>query len=645
MIQVYADGKLAYNSLMEGFELVSLKTTIGMNTGGTAEIVLPLGHPAYSMFVDYRTIVTIYRDGKLRFRGRALYHADNFYGQRTITCEGEMCLLRDGITRPYLYQDTPANIFTEVIQSYNAQVESFKQFRIGTITVVDANDYVRLESESAETTLDTINKLVERCGGYVVFSEAIPGIRLINWYATLDYQSDQIIEFGENLLDFSRTGANTTNLATGIVPYGAKDEKTKKRLTIESVNGGKDYILAEDAQAVRGTVMATATWDDVTKPENLLKKAQALLEERKTFITSLELTALDLSYMDKRLDSFNVGDKIRVVSAPHGVDALFQLTQMTEDMVNPANSRIILGKDIPSLTSADVAGDFNSQRVIESTVAGLKTDYGMDVDQVASDVEARVLEKTSGIYVRQDAATELLTSLGLQISNEADTRATADQTLQTKIDNEVSARAGVINKVNGVVNISGGAPVKILGGKVEIDGTEIHMGKELRFLNESGIRIADKDGNFYYVLRVDASNNCFVGNDYAELYLRAKTAVYLHKTGATVTSDAREKENIGELPEAYVDMLDKLTPVRFTYKGRDPGKYHVGFTAQDVAAAMESSGLSAGDFGGFVDLKGDGSLLGLVYDEFIGLLLQKLRKQDAALAELKTRINKLEGKT
>ncbi len=621
MIQIYADGALAYDSRLEDYDLVGLKVTTGLNVGGTAEIILPRNHPAYTSFTGHKTIVTIYRDGVLRFRGRALYSSENFYGQKTITCEGEMCLLRDTINRPYLYQATPRSCFVTLINAHNSATDPEKKFTVGEVTVTDPNDYIRLESESAETTMDTLNKLLERCGGYITFTEAEDGSRAINWLATLDRQSGQLIEFGENLLDFSSTGANTTSLATGVVPYGAKDEKTKKRLTIESVNGGKDYLLAADAVAVRGTIMATAVWDDVTEPANLLKKAQAYLEEHKVFITSLELTALDLSYLDKDLDSFAVGDMVQVVSVPHGVNENFQLSRMTEDLINPANSTITLGKEQQSLTGSDVAGDHKSQNEIEA----VKVNYSTDVEKVTASVETSVLEKASLIYVPQDAMAALEEEL-----------AKTDETLLARIVAEENARAGMISKFDGIVHLGGGAPINMLGGKIDIDGSEINFKKEARFLNESGVRIADKDGNFYYVLRVDGSNNCFVGNDYCNLYLRGKDAVYLHKTGAVVTSDRRQKNSIEALPEAYLQVLDSLAPVRFRYNGRGD-KYHVGFIAQEVKEALTGAGLSGQDFGGFVDVDGDGSNLGLAYDEFIGLLLEKTRR-------LETRLKALEEK-
>lgn len=604
MIQVFADGVLTYDSRLTRLDLLGLKTTIGLNVGGTAEITMPMGHPAYNSYISHRTLVTIYRDGKLRFRGRSLYNADSFYGQRTITCEGELCFLRDSISRPESYSSTPERILRALINAHNAQVDDFKQFTLGTVTVPD--ETIKLPVENAETTLATVNKLLEACGGYIVFTDAEDGTRAINWLQELTSRSSQVIEFGENLLDFSSTGANTKALATGIIPYGAKTS-TKKRLTIESVNDGKDYIIAEDAKAIRGIIMTTATWDDVTEASVLLTKARAYLEDAKVFITSLELTALDLSYLDKDIDSFSAGDMIRVVSLPHGIDEDFQLTQLTEDLLNPEKSKVTMGKDIQSLTGADVAGDKTTQSAIDKTASQMGEP--VDVDAVASVVEQNMVGK----YVTPDQLTGYAS--------------------QAALDAEVSARAGAINKVNGVVNISGGAPINILGGKIDINGSEINFGKEVRFLNGLGIRIADKDGNFYYVLRVDDANSCVVGNDYTNLYLRGKDAVYLYKTGAVVTSDQREKNSVEELPEAYMAMLDKLTPMRFKYNGRGD-RYHVGFIAQDVEQAMTEAGLDHEAFGGFVDLNGDGSHLGLAYDEFIGLLLQKIRRLEKRLDEM-----------
>lgn len=397
MIQIYADGVVTYDSRLEAYDLQGLTVTTGLNKGGTAEIIMPPGHPAYDAYTSYRTVVEIQRDGVTLFRGRALYPVDDFQNMRTVVCEGELCFFGDAVSRPYLYRDTPAAVFAAVVETYNAQVEPFKQFRVGAVTVTDPNDYIRLESQNATSVLDTVNKLLSRCGGYIVFSTAADGARVVNWYESVGTRSNQVIEFGENLLDFSRSGANTS-LVTAVLPYGAKDESTGERVTIESVNNGLDYIQDDDAVALRGTIVKPVVWDDVHEPRNLLRKAQQYLEAHRYIVSSLELTALDLSYMDKSIDSYQVGDTIQVLSKPHGVDEAFQLTERTEDLLNPANGSIKLGKDVKTLTDADVTGDNESRSELHQVRQEITADYTLNIAAAVQRTEqllSSLIEQTS----------------------------------------------------------------------------------------------------------------------------------------------------------------------------------------------------------------------------------------------------------
>ena len=397
MIQVYFDDLTAYDSRLNDYALEGLEVTAALNKGGTAEIIMPPGHPAYSNFVNYRTIVTVYRDDLLLFRGRVLYPTDDYYSNRKLTCEGERCFFRDSTMRPYLYQDAPAVIFADIIARHNAQVEADKQFLPGTVTVTDANDYVRLESEKAEQIADTLDKLVERCGGYIVFTTNADGQRVANWYEALGYQSNQAIEFGENLLDYSRTQAST-DLATRIIPYGAKDEETGERVTIESVNDGQDFIEDTEAVALRGVISRAVYWDDVTEPANLLKKAQQYLATSKMIITTLELSAVDLSVLDRDIDTLQVGDLIQVRSTPHNVDDTFLLQQRVYNLLDPSLDVVTLGKDRATLTGADVAGDRNNTNELNRMEQVIKSDYTTDLDQAIKETKttlASLIQQTA----------------------------------------------------------------------------------------------------------------------------------------------------------------------------------------------------------------------------------------------------------
>jgi hypothetical protein len=230
------------------------------------------------------------------------------------------------------------------------------------------------------------------------------------------------MDLGGNLLSFARDGANT-NLATVLIPYGAKDEETGLRLTIESVNDGLDYIVDEEAAALRGRITTAVTWDDVTSPANLLRKAKQYLLSSRQIITSLELTALDLSYIDKTVDSYRVGDTIRVRSRAHGVDDEFLLTERTEDLLNPQSGQITLGKEHASLTGADVAGDTNTQNALTKFSAQVQKDYKATV---AGAVEATEHALISLIQQTSD-------SIRLEVSQSYTTNGQLDEAISTSL--------------------------------------------------------------------------------------------------------------------------------------------------------------------------------------------------------------------
>lgn len=426
-LQLFADGVPVYHSMQDSYTLIGLETTEGLNKAGTCKITMPPDHPAYNAFVSHKTVVTLYDGDKRRFRGRALYPSEDFYNIRTITCEGERGFFQDAIHRPYLYQDSPAVIFSTALALYNGMVDPWKRFTLGVVTVTDANDYVRLESESAETFADFFNKLVDRCGGYITFEDDGNGGSVINWLEEVNTQSTQSIEFGQNLLDFTRSG-QTDELATAILPYGAQMEDGL-RVTISSVTKtGEDWIQDDEAVALRGLIMATNTWDDVTEPRNLLTKARQWLAEHKLAVTSLQLSAADLSRMDKSISSFYTGDRVRVVSKPHGVNDWFQLTERTIDWLDPAGGEITLGATQTSLTGADMLSNRNTSEVISrvrtdvlnsarnntaSVISETTLELMALIEQTADNIMATVSEE----YMNADGVNSLISSKITQLSD------------------------------------------------------------------------------------------------------------------------------------------------------------------------------------------------------------------------------------
>lgn len=515
MIQLYADDALVYDSRLREYALLGLKAQLGINKGGTATITMPPEHPAYNAFTSYRTVVTIYRDGVLRFRGRALYPHDDFLLRRTITCEGERCFLRDGVHRPYAYTDTPENIFRHIIGLYNAQVEEFKQFVPGVVDGI-STEPIPLSAEEAETFSATLDKLVELCGGVITFGTNTDGQRTINWYADIKYRNSQVIEFGENLIDFSRTTANS-DLATVVIPYGAKDETTKLRITIESVNNDLDFIQDADAVTERGVITKAVYFDDVTDPEVLLLRAQQYLNDSKNLIVSLELTALDLSLLDKSIDSFMVGDIIKVRSKPHSIDdELYQLTEQSLDFLQPQNDRIRLGKNTASLTGVDVAGYKKVGSDLQRVERHIREEFTLNTDAIIEETKMSLtsLIQQTGEAILLEVAEEYATNGAMESAIKTSMTQLADSfeflftELQTKVDVNDDAAREQFNEIKKYIRFENGNIVLGESGNeitLHIENDRISFlddGAEVAYFSNKHLTVID--GTFLNSLRVGA---------------------------------------------------------------------------------------------------------------------------------------------
>lgn len=110
------------------------------------------------------------------------------------------------------------------------------------------------------------------------------------------------------------------------------------------------------------------------------------------------------------------------------------------------------------------------------------------------------------------------------------------------------------------------------------------------------------------------------------------------ENGTIQTSDENQKNSIEPLPEKYVAMLDHISPKRYKLDNGTSGRYHVGFIAQDVEEAMTLAGIDSTEFGGWIkDMDENGHDIYLLrYNEFIAILLLKIRK-------LEQRVSQLEG--
>lgn len=113
------------------------------------------------------------------------------------------------------------------------------------------------------------------------------------------------------------------------------------------------------------------------------------------------------------------------------------------------------------------------------------------------------------------------------------------------------------------------------------------------------------------------------------------SAIYC-STDALNGSDRNIKNSIEALPEKYVRMFELVEPKRYKLNNGTSGRFHTGFIAQEVEAAMQKCGITSQEFAGWAAAKRkDGSeTYFLRYSEFIPILWAKVREQEERLKRL-----------
>lgn len=370
ILKLYYNGTPLFDSTTDQYKATEITLTEQVNTTNTLKFTLPTLNPNIDAPAKLIPGIELYEDNVLVFEGRVLYTDDDIVGNRTFTCEGSLAYLLDSIVRPTTTQDTTIQEYLQyLINQHNSQVEEAKQFQLGTVTVTNSTDNVyRIDNDYANTLTVIQEKLVNRLGGYLRV-RMLNGVRYLDYLETYDTQSNQVIEFQKNILDINNH-ISAENVITALIPLGAKDEETELPITIESVNEGKDYIFDQTAVNLFGWIYGTQTWDDVTLPQNLLTKAQEVLENNIASAVSISVTAFDLSLVNADIDKIYLGDSVQVISQPQGLDTYFIVKKREKKYLDPANSSITLDTVIARNTDRVTSTDKNLQQAVNVTIPG-----------------------------------------------------------------------------------------------------------------------------------------------------------------------------------------------------------------------------------------------------------------------------------
>lgn len=488
MYRITCDGATLYDPDNPVLQILSGTLKTGVNLAGTLTFVLSPTHPYRDRVQVRRSVVTVYRDEKIYFRGSPNSVAEDDNNLATVTVEGALAWLNDSVQPFGEYHEMPLRTYLEtLIANHNAATDDFKHFTVGSVTVTDANDSLYRHSNFEHTKDAISDKLVSRLGGYLRVRWE-NGVQYLDYLADFGHVNAQGVRFGQNLLTYARS-LPSSSLATAIIPLGCrlKDETgkdTDERLQID--NGGKNYVWDEEAVEQFGWIFDTVIFDDVTLKENLLSRGYSTLESRKALPATVKLTAVDFGALDGRYERITVGDLLPVDSAPHNVDTFMMVAEMLENLTDSGKSTVTLNRTSATMTDNLISSkkDAAQQLEVVRTEVYTRTD---EIRQSVTEFEIEVNQNLDGI---SSSVTETQTQITTTTENIYDALGQLQETIVTdealeevkqllisqwsdELELRFTSVLNIIDQTNGTIEEN----QRLLEQYIRFEGARIELGR------------------------------------------------------------------------------------------------------------------------------------------------------------------------
>ena len=401
----YVDGRLLFATGMDGYEISAGTIHRADGECDSADFKLPASNTMRDVPVKRASVISIRRDGKEVFRGSVADTSTDLRGGRTYSVDGAMLWLADIRKPPFaMTEDTMTYYVTALLTQYNAVCLPAKQIQLGTIDTTLPS--LAVEQTEYKTILALLQEGAQAVGGTLRIRYEDGGIYL-DVLKAYNHRCAQQVDIRKNLLDLTDK-IDGADLITRVYPIG------KDGLTIASVNDGATYLANAAAEALYGRIDGTLRVD--TDDAAALKAAAATyLAQNCGLSRGIQVSAADLSGTDITLEPYHIGDSVRVVSPPHGIDTIMTVSKLDTSLVGDKDT-MTLGWSSRTLTGAVASGGGSSSGTTTSGGGGT-----IDVDSALSlDSTNPVQNKIVTAALASKAGTSLATQSAAGLMSAAD---------------------------------------------------------------------------------------------------------------------------------------------------------------------------------------------------------------------------------
>ena len=355
---------------MKEHDVLKCRASFYLNEVDEAALTLPgTNRPARSL-LQKNAIVELRDDDEIVFIGETATMIQDEYGDMQLDLDGALGWLRCVVKPPFSIkagdQNSPvANFLAAIISQYNAGVGAERMITLGAVTI---SGNVELDHHDEYTTmLQLLGEVREQLGGYVYMDYAT-GTPTLNYVARPTAQAAQELELGvnvltvENQLDFSDYASRVYATGSYYVTTGDKREQTP-------LDAG--YVVDAAAEALYGRVdVAYKSSTDMggDKDNNIpdktqqeareiiLAEAQAILDERKVPLQSLQLTATDLKQIGVNYRLFRIGTVARAYLRALRIDTTLAVRKIERDYIDRDDSVVHFGREAATISGASFGG-------------------------------------------------------------------------------------------------------------------------------------------------------------------------------------------------------------------------------------------------------------------------------------------------
>ena len=235
--------------------------SVEINAAAYLDFTMSRLHPLYDTIAERDGVVTLYWDRKILFQGVVESIDMDIQGNKSISCVSALDYLNDTVVRPYSTiageqeLTAPSSVdgyFQWLIDQHNDHVlDAGKLFDVGVNqgANLQQNNFIYRSSTNNPTTASEItDQLLDSLGGYLTM-RYVDDRRVLDLYSDIHTMNAQIIDFGVNITDFSKT-IDTKDQYTALLLKGGSPEF----LGGDFENGSFDYWVSHP-----NTPIATGT--------------------------------------------------------------------------------------------------------------------------------------------------------------------------------------------------------------------------------------------------------------------------------------------------------------------------------------------------------------------------------------------------